>query len=112
VPKLLRQIEVKGATVSLDAMGCQKKIAQEIHFAGADYLLAPKGNHGTLHPEVMDLFEDPSALEYGCSQSRVVAEYQSRAERKKAADASNNAPSKSATISTGLNRTSVSTGLG
>jgi len=29
VPKLLRQIDVKGATVSLDAMGCQKKIAQE-----------------------------------------------------------------------------------
>lgn len=81
VPKLLRQIEVKGATVSLDAMGCQKKIAQEIHFAGADYLLALKGNHGTLHAEVMALFEDPAALEYGCSQGRVVAEYQSGAEK-------------------------------
>lgn len=81
VPKLLRQIEVKGATVSLDAMGCQKKIAQEIHFSGADYLLALKGNHGTLHAEVMALFEDPAALEYGCSQGRVVAEYQSGAEK-------------------------------
>jgi predicted transposase YbfD/YdcC len=81
VPKLLRQIEVKGATVSLDAMGCQKKIAQEIHFAGADYLLALKGNHGTLHAEVMALFEDPAALEYGCSQGRVVAEHQSGAEK-------------------------------
>jgi predicted transposase YbfD/YdcC len=81
VPKLLRQIEVKGATVSLDAMGCQKKIAQEIHFAGADYLLALKGNHGTLHAEVMALFEDPAALEYGCGQGRVVAEHHSGAEK-------------------------------
>ena len=81
VPKLLRQINVKGATVSLDAMGCQKKIAQEIHFAGADYLLALKGNHGTLHKEVVGLFEDPSSLEYGCSKGRVVAEYQSGAEK-------------------------------
>lgn len=81
VPKLLRQIEVKGATVSLDAMGCQKKIAQEIHFAGADYLLALKGNHGTLHAEVMALFGDPAALEYGCSHGRVVTEHQSGAEK-------------------------------
>ena len=81
VPKLLRQIEVKGATVSLDAMGCQKRIAQEIHFAGADYLLALKGNHGTLHAEVTALFGDPAALEYGCSQGRVVAEHQGGAEK-------------------------------
>ena len=65
VPKLLRQIDVKGATVSLDAMGCQKKIAQEIHFAGAHYLLSLKANHGTLHAEVIALFADPEALEYG-----------------------------------------------
>ena len=38
-PKLLRQIDVKGTTVTLDAMGCQKKIAQETHFAGAHYCL-------------------------------------------------------------------------
>jgi predicted transposase YbfD/YdcC len=81
VPKLLRQIEVKGTTVSLDAMGCQKKIAQEIHFAGADYLLALKGNHGTLHAEVVALFGDPAALKYGSSQGRVVAVHQSGVEK-------------------------------
>jgi predicted transposase YbfD/YdcC len=81
VPKLLRQIEVEGATVSLDAMVCQKKIAQEIHFAGIDHLLVLKGNHGTLHAEVMALFGDQAALEYGCSQGRVVAEHQSGAEK-------------------------------
>ena len=62
VPKLLRQIDVKGCVVSLDAMGCQKKIAIAIRHAEADYLLALKGNHGTLHGEVRDLFADPSAL--------------------------------------------------
>jgi len=65
VPKLLRQLDVKGATVSLDAMGCQKKIAQEIHFAGGDYLLALKANHGTLHGDVAALFADAEAMEYG-----------------------------------------------
>ena len=72
VPKLLRQLDLAGTTVSLDAMGCQKKIAQEIHFAGADYLLALKANHGTLHSEVIALFEDPAALQYGLSKGAIV----------------------------------------
>ena len=65
VPKLLRQLDIKGVTVSLDAMGCQKKIAQEIHFGGGHYLLALKANQGTLHDEVRALFNDPEALKYG-----------------------------------------------
>jgi predicted transposase YbfD/YdcC len=81
VPKLLRQLDVKGATVSLDAMGCQKKIAQEIHFAGADYLLALKGNHGTLHGEVVALFGDDEALQYGQTQGCVCTQYHSEFEK-------------------------------
>ena len=73
VPKLLRQIDVRGATVTLDAMGCQKKIAQEIHFAGAHYILALKGNHETFHDEVRALFADPEALDYGKTKGSVVA---------------------------------------
>jgi len=75
VPKLLRQIDIKGATVTLDAMGCQKKIAQEIHFAGAHYILALKGNHETLHDEVRALFADPEALDYGKTKGSVVAHH-------------------------------------
>lgn len=81
IPKLLRQLDVKGATVSLDAMGCQKKIAQEIRFAGADYLLALKGNHGTLHEEVVALFGDEDALRYGQSQGSVVTQFQGAFEK-------------------------------
>ncbi|MEY3896766.1 MAG: hypothetical protein RLZZ214_2286, partial [Verrucomicrobiota bacterium] len=62
VPKLLHHIDVKGGVVSLDAMGCQKKIAIAIRHAEADYLPALKGSHGTLHGEVRDLFADPAAL--------------------------------------------------
>ena len=73
VPKLLRQIDVKGCVVSLDAMGCQKKIAIAIRHAEAGYLLALKGNHGTLHGEVRDLFADPAALQAAAATGQVVA---------------------------------------
>jgi predicted transposase YbfD/YdcC len=81
VPKLLRQLDVKGATVTLDAMGCQKKIAQEIHFAGAHYILALKANHEILHGEVSALFADPEALYYGKTKGRTVAHHDPGMER-------------------------------
>ena len=73
VPKLLRQLDVAGCVVSLDAMGCQKKIAIAIRHAEADYLLALKGNHGTLHGEVRDLFADAAALDAAAADGKVVA---------------------------------------
>ena len=62
VPRLLRQLDLKGCVVSLDALGCQKKIAIAIRHAEADYLLALKGNRAVLHGEVRSLFEDLGAL--------------------------------------------------
>lgn len=58
VPKLLRSLDIEGHTVSLDAMGCQKRIAQDIHFANANYLLALKANQGNLHKSVIAFFQD------------------------------------------------------
>lgn len=52
VPELLRVLELSGCIVTLDAMGCQKKIAREIIEADADYVLALKGNHEQVHEEV------------------------------------------------------------
>jgi predicted transposase YbfD/YdcC len=52
VPELLRALELSGCVVTLDAMGCQKKIAREIIEADADYVLALKGNHETVHEEI------------------------------------------------------------
>lgn len=48
IPQLLNLLELTGCIVTIDAMGCQKNIAQEIINKGADYVLALKGNQGDL----------------------------------------------------------------
>ena len=57
VPELLRVLELGGCIVTLDAMGCQKKIAREIIEADADYVLALKGNQETVHEEVKSFLD-------------------------------------------------------
>jgi predicted transposase YbfD/YdcC len=57
LPALLRALELAGCIVTVDAMGTQKKIAQEIIEADADYVLALKGNHETVHQEVKSFLE-------------------------------------------------------
>ncbi len=52
IPELLDALYVKGLLVSLDAMGCQREIAQKIRDKGGDYLLAVKGNQPGLYDEV------------------------------------------------------------
>ena len=58
VPELLRALELRGCIVTTDAMGCQKKIAKQIIDSGADYVLALKGNHETVHEEVRTYLDD------------------------------------------------------
>jgi predicted transposase YbfD/YdcC len=57
VPELLRVLELSGCIVTLDAMGCQRKIAREIIEADADYVLALKGNQETVHDEVKSFLD-------------------------------------------------------
>lgn len=52
IPKLLDSLMLKGTVVTIDAMGCQKKIAKQIIEAEADYVLALKGNQGAFHKDV------------------------------------------------------------
>jgi predicted transposase YbfD/YdcC len=56
IPALLRLLDVAGATVTIDAMGCQTAIAARIVAQGGDYALALKDNHPTLHAEVAEEF--------------------------------------------------------
>jgi len=56
IPKLLKMIDVKGGTVTIDAMGCQKDIAKEIINQGADYVLSLKENQKTLYDDVNSIF--------------------------------------------------------
>ena len=55
IPQLLHLLDVTGAVVTIDAMGCQKEIAKTITEQGADYVLALKENHPTLS-EAVTLF--------------------------------------------------------
>lgn len=58
IPALLDLLDIRGAVVSIDAMGCQKQIASKIVDRGSDYLLALKDNHPTAHEEVAAYFAD------------------------------------------------------
>ena len=62
IPQLLRQLELQGCIVTIDAMGCQREIAQQIVDGGADYVLAVKENQGQLYEGIRDLFEGAAAL--------------------------------------------------
>lgn len=64
IPELLKIINIIGAIVTIDAMGCQKDIAKAILSKGADYVLALKGNQGNLHKEVADFFDKVKQPEF------------------------------------------------
>jgi predicted transposase YbfD/YdcC len=61
VPKLLEMLALKGTIVTVDALNCQREIAQQIVDQGGDYALALKGNQGTLHDDVVTYLNDPAS---------------------------------------------------
>ncbi len=61
IPQLLQLLRVKGCLVSIDAIGCQKAIAQTIRNKNADYLLAVRGNQPQLHEDIKQWFNDADA---------------------------------------------------
>lgn len=58
IPELLEKIQIRGQVVTIDAMGTQTEIAEEIRNKRADYVLALKGNQRTLHEDVSLYFKD------------------------------------------------------
>jgi predicted transposase YbfD/YdcC len=58
IPELLRLLDLQGALVTIDAMGCQKQIAADIVAGGGDYVLAVKENQPALYTDVQRLFLD------------------------------------------------------
>jgi predicted transposase YbfD/YdcC len=58
IPKLLEMLDISGALVTIDAMGCQVEIAERIIDSGADYCLAVKANQPTLHRGIIDFFAE------------------------------------------------------
>lgn len=72
IPKLLEMLELKGAIISIDAMGCQKEIARKITNGGGDYVLAAKDNHPKLCEALRVFFlerhEQDDFRGFGCRQ--------------------------------------------
>lgn len=62
IPELLRVLDIKGATVTIDAMGCQTEIAETVINGGADYILGAKNNQPTLFQEIEDTFREVDDL--------------------------------------------------
>ena len=65
IPKLLTQLDIAGAVITIDAMGCQTKIAEQIVEQGADYVFSLKGNQGKLHDAVKKFFTSDHAPAIG-----------------------------------------------
>jgi len=63
IPELIRVLDLEGAIVTIDAMGCQKEIASIIQDNKADYILSLKENHGNLYESVNAYFSDKKLLE-------------------------------------------------
>ncbi len=57
IPELLRLLHLKGCVVTIDAIGCQKSIAAQLHTHGADYVLSLKANQRHMHAVVQKHFE-------------------------------------------------------
>jgi len=58
IPRLLGLLDLQDATVTIDAVGCQKEIARQIKEAGGDYILAVKENQPMLHAKVSKLLDE------------------------------------------------------
>ena len=64
IPELLRLVDIRGAIITIDAMGTQKTIAKQIVTAKADYVLALKGNQGKLHQAAIDYINEQAGNDY------------------------------------------------
>jgi predicted transposase YbfD/YdcC len=73
IPQLLQALALAGCIVTIDALGCQKEIAQQIIDQGADYVLALKENQAGLYQAVEDLFEYAQETDYAdCDYHKAV----------------------------------------
>lgn len=59
IAELLELLDIKGMIVTIDAMGCQKKITEKIAKKEGEYVISLKGNQGTIHNDVKEFFEQP-----------------------------------------------------
>lgn len=79
IPEVLATLDLRGATVTIDAIGCQTAIAEAIVEGGGDYILAAKDNQPSLHQEIIETFveaDDPRRRSVDEAQRPVVLEHE------------------------------------
>src|SRR4051812_14730427 len=74
IPELLRLVDIEGAIITIDAMGTQKAIAEQVVDGGADYVLALKGNQGSLHQAVIGHIDEQLEGDLAGAQELVTTE--------------------------------------
>lgn len=85
IPELLKMLTIKGNVITIDAMGCQKEIVQQIKAQEGDYVIALKGNQGTLHAEAENFFQqamDCTPDEAGCDYTSAIEKNRGRIEER------------------------------
>ena len=85
IPQLLNTIDIKGATITIDAAGAQKKIVEKIRDLGENYVIALKGNQGHLHDEAQNFFEQARNVQYegcDCAMAKAVEKGHGRIEER------------------------------
>lgn len=70
IPELLRLVDIKGTIITIDAMGTQTAIAEQIVEGDADYVLAVKGNQGTLHQGIIDYIDEQCKNDFADVETR------------------------------------------
>lgn len=74
IPKLLETLHLKGNIVTIDAMGCQSRIARQIVQRGGDFVIAVKENQPTLYADVTEAFREVDGADSECFLSQCVVE--------------------------------------
>lgn len=74
IPNLLQLLDLQGAIVTIDAMGCQTQIAKQIKTQGGDYVLALKENQGTLSQDVTLFFQDSDCCPQVAAQTHTTVD--------------------------------------
>lgn len=85
IPELLKMLTIKGNVITIDAMGCQKEIVEQVREKEGDYVIALKGNQGSLHAEAENFFQQAMEVEpeeCGCDYVKMIEKNRGRIEER------------------------------
>ena len=82
IPELIQALDIKGSTITIDAMGCQRNIVKKITKKEGDYIIALKDNQISLHNKTKKVFDETKASETGSSFNEEEKQAHGRSEQR------------------------------